>query len=341
MESNSTVSLQSIQDARHRISDVVHKTPVVDCPDLAAMTLYKHMYFKCENLQRIGAFKFRGAVNAVRTCLEKRRGDGGTLHVVTHSSGNHAQAIALACKTCGDNVVAHVVMPSNAPPQKKAATRGYGAEVVECPPTLDARKSTAQSIMDRYGAESTVFVHPYDNPDVISGQGTLALEMHEQLPDDVEVVVVPVGGGGLLSGVSTAIKALRPHVMVVGAEPEGADDAKRSLELGRVQPHREGHPNTIADGLLTTLCPRTFELISKNVDKIVSVTEREIAVSMRYAMDSLKMVIEPSAAVGVAAVLSGKMPIPTGTNASVAIVLCGGNLDVDRLGTLLAAGNKL
>lgn len=322
------VSLDSIKEAHQRIRNDIHQTPLMTCTALTARTRYPEVYLKCENLQKVGAFKIRGALNAVRKAKQQNPNLRG---VVTHSSGNHAQAIALACRMCG--LESHIVMPSNSPFAKKNATEGYGARVYLCEPTLKARETECNKVLARYPG-TTVMIHPFDNDDVISGQGTIALELHQQLPLGVAAVVVPVGGGGLLSGVAAGLKSLRPDISVIGAEPEGADDAARSFRSGRVEAHTAGNPNTIADGLLTNLSPRTLGIIRGHVDDIVTVSDREIADAMRVVMERAKLVIEPSAGVGVAAAISGRIKLKR--SGSIAVILCGGNVDLEALPTLLA-----
>ena len=237
-----SVTLSDIRDAADRIADGIHRTPVMTCSAIDALAGGgRQLFFKCENLQKVGAFKMRGALNAVRLLPEDRAAAG----VVTHSSGNFAQALALAARQRG--VPAYIVMPETAPEVKRRAVEGYGAEITRCPPTLEARESTANAVRERTGA---TFLHPYDQAEVIAGQGTVALELIEQVRD-LDAVIVPVGGGGLISGIALALRELAPHVRVFGAEPMGADDAYRSKVAGALIP--QTGPNTIADGLLTSL----------------------------------------------------------------------------------------
>jgi threonine dehydratase len=271
---------------------------------------------KCENLQKVGAFKFRGACNAVLALSEAEAARG----VVTHSSGNHAQALALAARVRG--IPAYIVMPENAPQVKKDAVAGYGGQITFCKPTLEARESAMERIRLETGAS---VVHPYDNELVIAGQGTAALELLEDFPD-LDAVIAPVGGGGLLSGTSIAAKALKPGIRVIAAEPEKADDAYRSLQAGRIVPSR--NPNTIADGLLTSLGNLTFPIIQRNVERIVTVSERGIIEAMRFIWERAKLIIEPSAAVAVGALWEKKMDL---SRAKVGVILSGGNVDLNRL----------
>jgi threonine dehydratase len=309
------VSIEDIRQAATRIAGRVHRTPVLTCTainDLAGASLF----FKCENFQKVGAFKMRGATNAVLSLDD----DAASRGVATHSSGNHAQALALAARMRG--IPAFIVMPSNAPAVKRAAVEGYGAEIITCEPTLKAREETLKAVVERTGA---VFIHPYDNEAIIAGQGTAALELLEDVPD-LDVVMTPVGGGGLLSGTALAVKALASDTRVIAAEPVGADDAARSLAAGHIIPSVE--PNTVADGLLTSLGERNFPIIKKNVSAIWTVGDPEIIAAMKLIWERMKIVIEPSAAVCPAAVLSRPGEV---AGLRIGIILSGGNVDLDRL----------
>ncbi len=308
------VDLAAILAAERRLAGVVHRTPVSTCATLDALA-GRRLFLKCEHLQRVGAFKFRGAANAVIRLDDAKAARG----VVTHSSGNHAQALALAARLRG--IPAHVVMPTNAPDVKRRAVAGYGARVVPCEPSLEARERTAAAVLAETGAH---FVPPYDHPDVIAGQGTVAVELLEQV-SDLDAIVAPVGGGGLLSGVCIAAKALRPGIRVVGAEPLGADDAARSKAAGRLLP--QTGPNTIADGLQTSLGALTWPVVRDLVDAIATVDEEEIVRAMRLAWERAKQMIEPSAAVALAVAMG---PALAGSE-RVGVVLSGGNVDLDRL----------
>ncbi len=308
-------SLADITAARERIAPHVHVTPVYSSQLLDAHTGAR-VYFKCENLQKVGAFKARGASNAVFSLSAEEAARG----VATHSSGNHGAALAMAARRRG--VPAHIVMPANAPSVKQDAVAAYGGLVISCEPTLAAREATLERVVAGTGAH---VVHPYADPRVIAGQGTVALEILEQVPD-LEVIVVPVGGGGLLSGVALAIKNLRPEVEVVAAEPEGADDAFRSFGLGELQPSIS--PSTIADGLLAGLGELNFALIQQYVDTIVTVTDASIVAAMRLQWTRLKTVVEPSGAVSFAALLEHPERF---RGRRVVTVISGGNLDLDRL----------
>src|SRR5262245_30927222 len=283
--------LSAVQAAARRLAGRAHRTPVATCTTLDRLA-GRSLFFKCEHLQKSGSFKFRGACNAVFGLSDEAAGRG----VVTHSSGNHAQALVLAARLRG--IPAHVVMPSNASPVKRRAVEGYGGRVVECAPNLAAREATAAAVLAETGG---TLVPPYDHPAVIAGQGTAALELLEQVPD-LDAVVAPVGGGGLVSGCCIAAKALRPSVRVFAAEPAGADDAARSKAAGQLIP--QTGPKTIADGLLTSLGERTWPVIRDQVERVVTVGEEEIVAAMRQAWERAKLLIEPSSAVAVAAVLA-------------------------------------
>ncbi|HOX25736.1 MAG TPA: pyridoxal-phosphate dependent enzyme [Candidatus Krumholzibacteria bacterium] len=307
--------LAAIREAHARIRPYIHRTPVLTCRTLDRL-VDAELFFKCENLQRVGAFKYRGATNAVQSLDDEsaRRG------VATHSSGNHAQALALAARTRG--IPAYVVMPRTAPLVKKAAVAGYGAEIVPCEPTLQARERTLAEVVARTGAH---FVHPYDDPRVIAGQGTAVVELLEDA-GALDAVITPVGGGGLLSGTALAVAALAPATRVLAAEPAGADDAARSLAAGRLIPSCE--PHTICDGLLTSLSERTFTAIRAHVSTIVTVSDDAVREAMRLVMERMKLVVEPSAVVGLAALLEKRQEVP---GRRIGIVISGGNVDLGQL----------
>ncbi|MBP7028595.1 MAG: pyridoxal-phosphate dependent enzyme, partial [Bacteroidales bacterium] len=284
-------AFKDIEAASRLISPHVHRTPVLTSKQLDAISGAR-LFFKCENFQKVGAFKFRGATNAVLNLTEGQRAAG----VVTHSSGNHAAALAHAAVSRG--VKAFIVMPSSAPEVKKRAVAGYGAEITFCEPTLAAREAAAAEVIGRTGA---TMIHPYDNFYIIAGQGTAAMELLEDIPDP-DAVLAPVGGGGLLSGSAITIRHMAPPAKIYGAEPLLADDAARSLRTGAIQPALP--PHTIADGLLTSLCERTFTVIKNNVDDILTVTEEQIIAAMTLMWTRMKIVVEPSSAVPLAAVLA-------------------------------------
>jgi threonine dehydratase len=308
-------TIADVRAAAERIAGRAHRTPVLTSASLDELAGAK-LFFKCENFQKGGAFKFRGAYNAVMALPAERAAHG----VVTHSSGNHAAALALAARLRG--IPAYVVMPANAPEAKRRAVLAYGGRITPCEPTLVARQATADRLLQETGA---ALVHPYDDPAVIAGQGTVALELHEQVPD-LNAVVVPVSGGGLLSGIALTTAAVSPGTEVYGAEPERADDARRSFHAARLEPPGPG--DTIADGLRATLSERTLAVIRRHVRDILTVSEDEIIRAMRLLWERLKTVIEPSGAVPLAAVLRepGRFH-----GRRVGVVLSGGNSDLERL----------
>jgi len=307
--------LAALQAAHQRIAPYIHCTPVMTCASLDAMA-GAQLFFKCENLQKTGSFKIRGATNAVFSLPENEARRG----VVAPSSGNHAAALALAAKLRG--VPAWIVMPSNSPQIKRDAVEGYGGKITLCEPTLAGREKTTQELMAQTGA---VLIHPYNNAQVIAGQGTATLELLEQVPD-LGVVVSPVSGGGLLSGTAIAAKGLRPSARVIGAEPKNADDAYRSLQSGRIESNE--NPDTMADGLRAQLCELTFSILRERVDEIVTITEEEIVQGMRHVWERMKLIIESSAAVTPAAVLGRKIHAK---GQRVGVILSGGNLDLAHL----------
>jgi threonine dehydratase len=309
------VDLATIRAAHARIRPHVHRTPVLSSRSLDAVA-EATLFFKCENLQKIGAFKARGACNAVFSLDEDQAGRG----VVTHSSGNHGAAVAWAAGRRG--IPAWVVMPENSAQVKKAAVQGLGATVRFCAPTLEARDTICAALQAETGA---TLIHPYDDWCVIAGQGTAALELLEQVPD-LDALITPVGGGGLLSGTAIAARGIKPSLGVYGAEPAGADDAWRSLRSGHIIPQTD--PRTIADGLRSSLGHKTFAVLSTCVDAIGTTSEEAIVRAMRLTWDKLKLVIEPSSAVPLAALLERKLPV---AGRRVGIVLSGGNVDLDRL----------
>jgi threonine dehydratase len=315
------VGLEDIQRAAERIAPWVHRTPVMTSRAIDSRC-GGSIHLKCENFQRVGAFKFRGALNAVLQLGEAERRAG----VITHSSGNHAQALALAGRLL--DVPVTVVMPRTAPGVKRAATEGYGARVVPCEPTLASREATVAAEMEHHGL---TLVHPFNDWNVIAGQGTAAWELLDQA-GPLDVVLCPVGGGGLLSGTALTVRGGAPQTRVIGAEPARADDAKRSLEVGSIQPSHD--PQTIADGLRTALGPRTFAVISRHVDRIVTATEVEIVEAMRFVWERLKIIIEPSSAVPVAPLWNGQLDVK---DLRVGVILSGGNVDLEPLFQSLAA----
>lgn len=304
-----------IEEAHARIRPFIHKTPVLSSHTINTLT-GADVYFKCENLQKIGAFKIRGGMNAVLQLSELELKKG----VATHSSGNHAQAIAYAAREVGCQ--AYIVMPDNAPEIKKKAVAGYGAEIILCKPTLQAREDALQEVVNRTGA---VFIHPFNNYHVIAGQATAAKELIEEVAG-LNIVMAPVGGGGLLSGTALSVHYFSPQTQVVAGEPEGAQDAFLSLQEGKIV--SAPYIKTIADGLLTTLGDKTFPLIRQYVNSIVTVTDEEIVAAMRLIWERMKVVVEPSGAVPLAALIKEKDKY---AGQKVGIIFSGGNVDLGSL----------
>ncbi|MBK8565050.1 MAG: pyridoxal-phosphate dependent enzyme [Saprospiraceae bacterium] len=300
-----------------RIQPFIHRTPVLTCQTLDRMA-GASLFFKCENFQKMGAFKMRGAANAILQLTEEQRQRG----VATHSSGNFAQAMALAAQMLG--IPAYIVMPSNSPEVKKAAVRGYGGEIIECEPTLQAREDTLAKVVERTGA---TFIHPFNDGNVIMGQGTAALELLQDI-DNLDIIIAPVGGGGLVAGTALAALQFSPRTSVWAGEPMGANDAWQSKQAGQIVP--QTNPQTIADGLRTSLGDKTWPIIRDHVKRIVLVEEEEIRDSMHLLMERMKIVVEPSGAVALAAILKEKKAV---ADKRVGIILSGGNVDLKTLGS--------
>lgn len=307
--------LKQLLQTHERIKPFIHKTPLLTSENLNLLAGCS-LYFKCENFQKVGAFKFRGATNAVLSLSPSEAEKG----VVTHSSGNHAQALSLAAKN--KHIPAYIVMPENAPQVKINAVKDYGAQITFCEPTLAARESTTESIINETDA---YFIHPYNNLDIIKGQSTAAQEIYQEV-SNLDYLIVPVGGGGLLSGSALANYYISPATKVIGAEPEGADDAYRSFKSGNLIPSTQ--PQTICDGLLTSLGDLTFPIIKEYVHNIITVSEKSIIRSMHLIWERMKIIIEPSAAVTLAVILENQ---PHFSNAKVGLILSGGNLDLNEL----------
>lgn len=306
------MELSDLRQAYDRIKDNVVKTPVMTSTTIDSITGCQ-VYFKCENFQRVGAFKFRGALNTVSQLTEAERQKG----VITHSSGNHAQALALAAKMQG--VKATIVMPNNSPKVKVAATKGYGADVVFCDNSTESRAMVADELVKKHGY---TLVHPYNDHRIIAGAGTAALELIEEV-GSFDYVFAPVGGGGFVSGTAIATKGLCPDSKVIAVEPENADDAYRSFKTNKIFP--SDYPNTIADGLRTQLGELTFEVIKKHVDEIILVSEQEIVDAMRLFWERLKLVVEPSGAVSLAGLLKKSKNL---SGLRVGVMISGGNIDL-------------
>ncbi len=312
---SSVPNYKDVLSAHERIKKQILKTPVLSSSSINKIS-GATLFFKCENFQKVGAFKFRGASNAVLQLSNEQKIKG----VATHSSGNHAAALALAAKKSG--VKAYVVMPENAPEIKKKAVKSYGAEITFCKSSLEARESTLQELIKQTGA---VFIHPYDNAQIISGQATAAFELLQEYKD-LDIVMAPVGGGGLISGTAIATKAFNSKIKVFAAEPEMADDAYRSFKSGVLLP--SVNPNTVADGLRTSLSELTFKIISDKVDNILTVSEESIINAMRLIWERMKIIIEASSAVPLAAVLEHPLLFK---NKKTGIILSGGNVDLENL----------
>jgi threonine dehydratase len=308
------VTFDDIQQAAKRIQPYIHRTPVLTNESLNAQ-VGAQVFLKCENLQKIGAFKFRGAANAVYSLTDEEAKHG----VCAHSSGNHAQAVALAARMRG--IPAHIVIPNNAPSVKKNAVAGYGGQITFCEPTLEARETTLDKIRLDTGA---TMVHPFNDERVIAGQGTAALELLEEVPD-LDVIMTPVGGGGLISGTSIAALGMK-EIRVIGGEPEMANDAFRSLQAGSIQP--SVNPQSIADGLLSALGTITFPIIQKNVEQIVTVSEAGMIAAMKFVWERAKIIIEPSAAVPLAVLWEKKIDL---RGLKIGVILSGGNVDLEKL----------
>lgn len=314
------VTFSDIEAAHERIRPYIYRTPILTSRTLDSMT-GASLFFKCENFQKIGAFKIRGGMNAVLSLSEQERQQG----IATHSSGNHAQAVAYAAREVG--VPAYIVMPENSPQPKIDAVRDYGAQITLCEATQKAREETVEAIIARTGA---AFVHPYDDDRVIAGQGTCAKELIEDI-GRLDVVIAPVGGGGLLSGTCISTRSLLPSAAIYAGEPAGAADAYLSLTSGVLQP--APFIKTIADGLLTKLSDRTFAIISQHVTEIITVEETEILAALKLVYERLKIVIEPSSAVPLAAII--KRP-ELFAGKKTGMIFSGGNIDLARLGRWFA-----
>ncbi len=309
------ITKYQMQELHAKIAPFIHRTPVLTSTLINEMT-GASLFFKCENFQKMGAFKMRGATNAILNLTETEKNKG----VITHSSGNFAQALSLAAK--GLDVPAYIVMPDSAPEVKKAAVRTYGGKITECPSTLQDRERTADEIQQRTGA---TFIHPSNDLDVILGQGTAAIELLNAQPD-LEYIITPVGGGGLIAGTALAVKNFGQDCKCIGAEPMEADDAWRSLKSGRIEENTSA--NTIADGLKTQLGDKNFPIILEHVQEIVRVTEEEIRSALRLIWERMKIVVEPSSAVALAAVIKEKERF---REKKIGIIISGGNVDLENL----------
>ena len=310
-------SIDDIRAAAGRIKGVGHRTPILTSQTLDEMAGRK-LFFKCENFQKVGAFKLRGGWNAVSMLSDEEAAKG----VCTHSSGNHAQAVAFSAMKRG--IASYIVMPNNVPDVKLDAVKGYGANIILCEPTLEARETTLDEITKKTGAQ---VVHPFNNPNVIAGQGTAALEMVEDL-GILDAIIAPIGGGGLMSGTCIATRSLLPETKLFGAEPAGADDAYRSLKEGKIIP--QTNPDTICDGLLTSLGEYTWNILKDHLEAIYTVTDDEVINAMRLIWERMKIIIEPSSATAVAVALKSEFKALEGLE-KVGIILTGGNVELSKL----------
>jgi len=306
---------EDIIESANRIASYTHCTPVLTSNAINAIS-GAQLFFKCENFQKMGAFKMRGATNAILQLSDAQKRKG----VVTHSSGNFAQALALAAKSLG--IKSYIVMPNNAPEVKKKAVKGYGGEITECLPTLEARETTAKKIQVEKGAS---FVHPFNDFNVVLGNASAGKELLEE-HSDLDIIIVPVGGGGLISGTALSALSFAPNCKIIGAEPYEVDDAYRSLEAGKIIHNKT--TNTIADGLKTSLGDITFNIIKNHVSEIIRVTEEEIIAAMLLIWERMKIIIEPSSATALAAVLKSKSQF---ANKKIGLMVSGGNVDLQKL----------
>lgn len=318
-----TIDRQTIEQAHERIKPYIHRTPVLTSQSINEATGC-HVFLKCENFQKVGAFKARGAMNAALSLSPEQRARG----IATHSSGNHAQALARAAKILG--VKSYIVMPRTAPEIKKRGVRGYGGEIFECEPTLQARESTLAEVILKTGATE---IHPFNNYEVIAGQATAAKELFADVKD-LDVIMAPVGGGGLLSGTALAANYFSQNTKVIAGEPAGSDDAYRSLKSGKIE---QAQSQTIADGLLTTLGDKTFPIIQELVSEIITVSDEQIIAAMKLVWERVKIIIEPSCAVPLAALIKEKDRFK---GQRVGIILSGGNVDLEKvLGLIVKVDN--
>ena len=310
-------SMKDVIDASKRIEGHGHRTPILTNETINRLT-GKKIFFKCENFQKIGAFKFRGGWNTIMSLSDKEAKKG----VCTHSSGNHAQAVAYAAMR--RNIPAYIVMPENAPIVKIQAVEDYHAKVTLCEPTLKARRETLEKIADKTGA---YVVHPFNEPKVIAGQGTAALELIQDI-GNLDAICAPIGGGGLMSGTCITAKDMLPNIRLFGAEPKGADDAYRSLKKGKLLP--QDNPDTICDGLLTSMGENTWNILKDHLEDIITVSDDEVISAMRLVWERMKIIIEPSCATPLAAILTPEFKKLENIE-TIGIILTGGNVDLSKL----------
>jgi len=310
-----TVTIDAIQAAATRIKPYSKSTPILTSSNLNEIT-QTQLFFKCENFQKAGAFKFRGACNAVFSLSDEEAKKG----VATHSSGNHGAALALAAKTRG--ICAYIVMPDNSAEVKKRAVAHYGAEIIYCEPGLPSREAALHEVVKKTGA---TFIHPYDNENIIAGQGTVALEIMAQT-EELDVLIVPLGGGGLLAGSAIATKTLSPHTKIIGAEPLLANDAYLSFKQKKLVTIENA--NTICDGLLVPLGQLTFPIILENVDDVFTASEASIVLATQYIWERMKIIVEPSAAITLAVILENPEHF---RDKKIGLILSGGNVDIKKM----------
>ena len=313
MDNQGIPDKEGIAEAHRRISDYVQRTPIIASKSIDEHAGC-HLFFKCENFQKIGAFKARGAMNAALLLSDEEKAKG----IATHSSGNHGQAVARAAKILG--IKSFIVMPNNSAEIKRRGVSAYGGEIILCEPNLQAREKALKEVTQKTGATE---IHPFNNYAVIAGQATVAKELIEDV-SKLDIIVSPVGGGGLLSGTALSARFFSQATLVIGAEPAGADDAFRSMQSGKIEP---AATDSIADGLLTSLGEKTFDIIQKEVNEIITATDNEIVLAMRLVWERLKIVIEPSAAVPLAVILKSKGKF---AGKRVGIILSGGNVDLEK-----------
>ncbi len=311
----SVPTIENIQTTHKLIQPFIHRTPILTSESINEIA-NASLYFKCENFQKIGAFKMRGGACAALGLTEQEQQKG----LATHSSGNHAQAVARSAKLLSTK--AYIVMPSNAPEIKKKATASYGAEIILCEPTLEARETTLAEVVNRTGA---TFIHPYDNYNVIAGQATCAKELIEDAPI-LDIIIAPIGGGGLMSGTCLSTKYFSPTTKVYGAEPDAVNDAFRSFKSGKIEINTS--TDTVADGLRTNTCEKTFNIMKDHLEDIFTVSEKEIVNAMRLIWERMKIIIEPSCAVPLAAILKHSENFK---GKKVGVILTGGNVDIEKL----------
>ncbi|XP_002736011.2 serine racemase-like [Saccoglossus kowalevskii] len=327
-ENKYCISYEDVQKAVERIKPAAHVTPVMTCRTMDRFSGGRHLYFKCELFQKIGAFKYRGAYNAIRHLIDDCP-DKSKVEVVTHSSGNHGQAVSLTAKEAG--IKAYIVMQNNTPDVKVRAVEGYGGTVILCEPSEKAREAVAQKIVEETGAS---FISASQHPDVIAGQATMAVELLNEVPN-LDAIVAPVSGGGMVAGICIAAKHIKPDIKIYAAEPINADDCAKSLAAGHIIP-LPGPPDTIADGLRATVGALTFPIIKDHLEDVITVKEEEIKIATKLMWERAKLCIEPSSGAAVAAVLSDKFKALPASIRNVGVILSGGNVDFSKMSALMS-----